>query len=768
MNTFEITIQRKSGDNWPIVVENSRSGELLPLRSEGSLELTTENFQQLISLLGQHKNYGTLIGKKLFRDDVRDAFVGALRESEEALRVLLFIEASDPELRTLHWQNLCAPIDGEWELLAINQRVPFSFYIPAITDRRFPAIGRRDLRALVLVSSPSNSQKYKLGNFDVEASVHSVKSALGEIPCDVLATVEGAIGLPTLDELCSQLSDRTKQYTLLHFVSHGRVMDDGETIVYWSKADNTLEAITATRLIDRLRSLRGAKGLPHLTFLCTCESASPDAEGSLGGLGQRLVRDLGMPAVVAMTEKVTIKTAEILAQNFYKQLKASGEVDSALHEATASLAERGDITVPALFSRLGGRLLFSDQLDRKLTNAEIHDGLERLEALIPQRAPTLQLTFETTAQKLETSLGADVAALSKKARQEREQLLEEVNNFCEEILDISFNALALGQQPPAYDPRCPFLGLYPFREENREFFFGREQIIAQLQEKLTEHNFLAVLGASGSGKSSVVLAGLIPALQKQERGLIVSYMTPSSNPLEQLQTHHSQVPGQPLILIIDQFEELFTLCTDELVRVNFIQKILTLAQQQKVVITMRADFWGECATYRNLKDVMEVRQKLIGPMDTAELRKAMEMQSAQVGLRFEAGLSNVILDDVQGEPGAMPLLQHALLELWKRRHGRWLLSGEYEAIGGVRMAISQTADDVYNTLSPPEQDQVKNIFIRLTRLDENALQGETRRDTRRRVLLEELVPVGGDPALIKELVNRLAGEGARLVVTSIV
>ncbi|MEH1839618.1 MAG: CHAT domain-containing protein [Nostoc sp.] len=767
MNTFEITIQRKSGDNWPIVVEHSQPGVLLPLRSEGNLCLTAEDFQHLTSLLGQVQDYGTLLGKALLRDEVRDGFIRALSQNKETLRVLLFIEAPDKELRTLRWERLCAPIDGDWQMLALNQRVPFCFYIPAITDRLFPAIGRRDLRALVLVASPWDSQKYKLDTFDVEATVKSVRLALGDIPTDVLATVDNAIGLPTLDELCAQLTDRTKQYTMLHFVSHGRVLDDGETLLYWSKADNTVEVVTATRLLERVRTLRGARGLPHFTFLCTCESASPDAEAGLGGLGQRLVRDLGMPAVVAMTEKVTIKTAQILAEKFYFQLRESGEVDSALHEATAFLAERGDVTVPALFSRLGGRPLFSDQLDRELTNAEIQYGLERLVQLLPERSPILKKRFTELAQQLENTLGADVTALSKPALQERSEVLEEINNFCEEILDLNFHALALGQQPPIYDSRCPFRGLYPFRVEDREFFFGREQLIVQLQQKLNEHNFLAVLGASGSGKSSVVLAGLIPMLEQLQPGVVTAYMTPSSNPIEQLQTTLSPVQGQSSILVIDQFEELFTLCTDETVRVTFIEKLLSLIPYQKVVITMRADFWGECATYRNLKDLMEARQKLIGPMDAAELRKAMEMQAAQVGLRFEPGLSNSILDDVQGEPGAMPLLQHALLEMWKRRHGRWLRCVEYEAIGGVNMAIAQTADDVYNSLSPSEQDQVKNIFIRLTRLDESALQGEKRRDTRRRVWLDELVPTGGDLANTKQLVRRLAGEGARLVVTSV-
>jgi energy-coupling factor transporter ATP-binding protein EcfA2 len=767
MNTFEITIQRKSGDSWPIVVEHTQPGLLLPLRLESNLCLTEENLQQLTSLQGQVRDYGTLLGKALLRDEVRDGFVRALSQNDETVRVLLFIEAVDKELRVLRWERLCAPIDGEWQMLILNQRVPFSFYIPAITDRLFPPIGRRDLRALVLVASPSDSQRYNLSTFDVEATVNSVRSALGDIPTDVLATVDGAIGLPTLDELCAQLTDRTKQYTMLHFVSHGRVMDDGETLLYWSKADNTVEAVTATRLLERLRPLRGARGLPHFTFLCACESASPEAEGALGGLAQRLVRDLGMPAVVAMTEKVTIKTAQVLTEKFYYQLRESGQVDSALHEAVASLAERGDVTVPALFSRLGGRPLFSDQLDRELTNAEIQYGLERLVNLLPERAPVLEKSFAELAQQLKSTLEADATALSKETLKEREQTLEEVNNLCEEILDLNFHALALGQQPPIYDSRCPFLGLYPFRVENHEFFFGREQLIAQLQEKLTEHNFLAVLGASGSGKSSVVLAGLIPLLQEKQPGLQLAYMTPSSNPIEKLRTSLSQVQTESSILVIDQFEELFTLCTDEAEKVTFIEKLLSLIPHQKVVITMRADFWGECAPYQNLKDLMEARQKLISPMDAGELRKAMEMQAAQVGLRFEAGLSNLILDDVQGEPGATPLLQHALLELWKRRHGRWLRAVEYEAIGGVNMAIAQTADNIYNSLSPLEQDQVKNIFIRLTRLDECALQGEKSRDTRRRVWLEELVPTGGDLATTKQLILQLAGEGARLVVTNV-
>ncbi|MDF5708527.1 MAG: hypothetical protein PUP90_12790 [Nostoc sp. S4] len=111
MNTFEINIQRKSGSNWPIVVEHSRPGELLSSRSEGILKLSPEDFEQLTSKLGQPKDYGIFLGQALFREEIRDAFVSALRNSQETLRVLLFIEAEDKELRTLRWERLCGNID---------------------------------------------------------------------------------------------------------------------------------------------------------------------------------------------------------------------------------------------------------------------------------------------------------------------------------------------------------------------------------------------------------------------------------------------------------------------------------------------------------------------------------------------------------------------------------------------------------------------------------------------------------------------------------
>src|SRR5919202_2771573 len=775
---FEITIQSKSGDSsWPIVVR-CKQPDGLTIHSKEIIELSQDDLNKLTQQQENEREYGTLLGKALFRGAVYDTFVRVLSKSSQdsVLRILLSIEAADNDsLKTLHWERLCAPIDadGSWHLLARNQRVPFSLYIPTIIDRRFPPIGRRDLRALVLVASPSNIGKFQLAPFDVEAVLSGVKEALGEIPYEVLANnVAGAIGPPTLQELSKQLTNAKKPYTLLHFVAHGKLLDNGETVLYWAKADNQVQPVTGEDFLAELKNIGNyQRSLPHFAFMCTCESADPRAEAGLCGLGQRLVRNLGMPAVVAMTRKVSVETGLALGQNFYRRLRQSGEVDTALQEATAGLGKRHDIAVPALFSRLGGRPLFSDRLDdRELTDEEIEYGIEKLRQLLKERAPqasVLKQRFEAQVKKLKNTRGTE----SNTAREERHQAIVELNNLSDQVLDLSFDALAaLGKEPPEYKAECPFPGLSSFGEKKyHKFFFGRDELIKDLQKELAKDNFLAVIGTSGSGKSSVVLAGLIPKLKEEEPSLQWAYMTPGKEPLKQLERRLERllkVSQQHSILVVDQFEEVFTLCEDKDNRVAFITKLLNLASERKVVITMRADFLGECTFYPELRKRIETRQKLVGPMEPAELITAMKMQADRGGLRFEPGLSHSILNDVQGEPGAMPLLQYALQELWKRRRGRWLCDEEYQAIGKVQQAIAKTADDFYNSLPAKKQEQIQNIFLRLTRLDKNAIQGEKRRDPRQRVELEDLVPSGSNLAETKKLVQQLAGEGVRLVVTS--
>jgi hypothetical protein len=791
MSTFEITIERETDQGWPVVVERTSPGSVLRLRSEGMFRLDAEAVQALRAAERTPQAYGTILGQALFRDAVRDAFARARAETadDDRLRVLLTVEAD--ALRGWRWERLGAPLANGWALLALTQEAPFSLYLPSLTDRRFPPLGRRDLRALIVASSPAGLARYRLQPFDAAAAVAGIRSALGDVPSDVLvtsdggATIDGTIGPATLDAMAERIT--AGAYTLLHFVGHGSVArgqnEPGETTLMLATADGNVDPVTGTQLLERLTRLRPRQGFPRFAFLAACETASAtaEAEGALGGLAQRLVRELGMPAVVAMTDKVTVVTATELASRFYRQLREHGQPDLALVEATAGLADRGDITVPALYSRLAGQSLFTDTRPlQDLSNAEIADGLGRAAPLLAERAPVLleaaetaagnRRGFTTLAEALRGLLGADPAALSADKRQERLSLLAEIDAICTEALDLGFAALALGDEPPAYDARRPFRGLHPFRAEDREFFFGRAELIAELQQRLATHPFLPVLGPSGSGKSSLVLAGLVPKLLDAGAGgetsplLHERDMRPGEDPLARLEELLTRLADSPGVVVVDQFEEVFTLCRDEGQRVAFFDRLLALTAERPVVLTMRADFWGECAPYTTLREAMEAHQRLIAPLPVSELRAVIEQQAGKVGLRFEADLAAMILDQVQGEPGAMPLLQYALSELWQRRHGRWLLASEYRTIGGVQGAIAQTAESVYASLSEPERERMRDIFVRLTRLDEEAPPGAERRDTRRRVALEELVPAGGDLAATKALVARLATAG--LVVTS--
>ncbi len=399
-----------------------------------------------------------------------------------------------------------------------------------------------------------------------------------------------------------------------------------------------------------------------------------------------------------------------------------------------------------------GNIYQTPEDDLPLSSDEIENGLTRFALYLPEHAPVLQDSFSFIAKKLRATLGADQNSLSPALKSQREDGVNRMKLMCMEVTDISFRAICLGQNPPPYDSRPPFLGLFAFRPEDREFFFGRDALVQKLVTRIKAHPFLAVLGASGSGKSSLVMAGLVPALEAQ-----MSYLTPSSTPLSQLLTAKESASSKT-VFVIDQFEELFTHPHDAAERADFIHALLELTKTNRVVVTMRADFWGEVAIYSDLKQAMQEHQELIAPMTVDELHSAMEKQAAVVGLRFDPTLSDTILAEVKGEPGAMPLLQHALWELWNRRHGLWIKAEEYQAFGGVKQAIASTAEEVYASCSDFERARVRDIFLRLTRLDDS---GEGR-DTRRRVLIEELIPVNSDSSVTINLLNKLAD--ARLIV----
>src|SRR5262245_19134824 len=298
---------------------------------------------------------------------------------------------------------------------------------------------------------------------------------------------------------------------------------------------------------------------------------------------------------------------------------------------------------------------------------------------------------------------------------------------------------------PSRAAECPYRGLMAFGSEDGDLFFGREDVVAVILDRVLASGFLAVVGASGSGKSSLVQAGLVPAYRRARSGPVL-VTTPAE--------FWRSLPDSPSLLVVDQLEEVFTQYPEE--AAGFIDALMDLVETGSTVVvtTLRADFYGRCADHPRLAAALSANQLLLGPMQSDELRRAIESPARAAGLRLEAGLVDAVLADIDGEPGALPLLSHALYESWARRDGRVLTLAGYREAGGVRGAIARTAEEVFVDCSPLEQTLMRRMFLRLTEL------GDATEDTRRRVPLAELVPEGDAEAA--SVVDRLAS--SRLLV----
>ncbi|MGW6929787.1 nSTAND1 domain-containing NTPase [Lentzea sp. NPDC054927] len=319
------------------------------------------------------------------------------------------------------------------------------------------------------------------------------------------------------------------------------------------------------------------------------------------------------------------------------------------------------------------------------------------------------------------------------------------------------------------EEQAPYLGLASFQPESADRFFGRERIVAELERRLASRRFLAVVGASGCGKSSLLRAGLIPALPGTTR---VVLLTPGAKPLQELAIRlagfagadvggdleavvRQELAGLPpeaeIVFIVDQFEEVFTLCSDDRERDLFIDALLTVAgrgdSRARVVLGVRADFYGRCAEHAGLVAAMQDAELLVGPMTPDELTSAITQPAARCGVVLEKALTTAVLEDVAGQAGSLPLLSHALLETWRHRRGSSLTLAGYVATGGVRGAVAQTADRAYAALDRDQQLAARRILLRLI------VPGEDTEDTRRRVSRAEFDDDPHTTAALDELVR---------------
>ena len=338
---------------------------------------------------------------------------------------------------------------------------------------------------------------------------------------------------------------------------------------------------------------------------------------------------------------------------------------------------------------------------------------------------------------------------------------------------------------PAGAP-APYRGLKSFQPEDAEWFYGRRRLTDVLLENLRgcyqRGGLLAVAGPSGSGKSSLLRAGLIPKLRAGALGIPgagewpLVLMTPGATPARELSGRLAAVaddaPGQRVVIVVDQFEEIFTSCDGENERVAFIRALRAAADHEResaalVVIGFRADFYPHALQYPELVSALQSRQVLVGPMTEEELRSAITGPARQAGLGIEDGLVEVLLRDLAPaashlEPsaahdaGALPLLSHALLATWERSRGGRLTVADYRNSGGISGAVAASAEEVYAEITPGQQELARRIFTRLVHVSDAAAS------TRRRVPRSELLDLRADAQAVLDafIEKRLITAGA--------
>jgi DNA-binding SARP family transcriptional activator/WD40 repeat protein len=311
---------------------------------------------------------------------------------------------------------------------------------------------------------------------------------------------------------------------------------------------------------------------------------------------------------------------------------------------------------------------------------------------------------------------------------------------------------------------CPFKGLAFFDRADADYFFGRERLVSDLMARLVESTLVGILGPSGIGKSSLLRAGVLPALSggvlPGSCGWRQLLIRPGEHPCAELRralggdppgrSLERLSPGERIVVAVDQFEELFTVCQLEAERAAFLEELVAMArdaeQRALVLVALRADFYGRVASYPSFGELLTGSHLLVGPMDRGELARAIEQPAARAGLELEHGLADALVSDVAGEPGGLPLLSTTLLELWREREGRALRYGAYRASGGVHGAVARLAEAAYAQLGETERRIARGVMLRLAGGEDGTL-------ARRRVPLREMERVDGAGPVVAALTD---------------
>ena len=388
-------------------------------------------------------------------------------------------------------------------------------------------------------------------------------------------------------------------------------------------------------------------------------------------------------------------------------------------------------------------------LDAVIARALAKDPEERYESCRELAQAALAVTLDEASRRL-----AEVASRAAVGRIDLDEVEAELEGKVFDLQLVREQArLLAGAATPTKIGVCPFKGLASFESADADYFFGREGLVAELVARLVGARLLGILGPSGSGKSSVLRAGLLPALAggvlPGSGGWRRLLLRPGEHPLEELrrvllsgardplaEALDALPPEGRLLLAVDQLEELFTACSSEDERTSFCDALASAAAdphgRAMVVVALRADFYGRFAAYPALSELLGANQVLVGQMQASELRRAVELPARRVGLAVEPELVDALVDDVEGEPGALPLLSTALLELWQKRELNTLTLAAYHESGGVHGAVARLAEGTYARIPDDHKPIARAIMLRLVG------ESEAHEPVRRRAPLAEL------------------------------
>lgn len=456
----------------------------------------------------------------------------------------------------------------------------------------------------------------------------------------------------------------------------------------------------------------------------------------------------------------------------------------------------------------------------ELWQNEIYRGIERSEFVIycmsPASVESVWCNKEIAAAREQNKLIIPIMVVDSYEDLQKSEALNWILNVhfisfvnrYEQAYTELLNALP-GSRPVGvydeFDPESaqnPFKGLEAFQQTDAHFFFGRERMIQRGLKRMQETRFLAFVGASGSGKSSLVRAGILPALRDGKIPASETWrtalFTPGPRPMEALATRiipyleedntrtmervikniqdlgiakqyvDDMLKDAPkesrLLIVIDQFEEVFTRASDAEAK-PFIDILVKAAASTEVrlqfVLTMRADFFGSLSRYPALAQLFEQENMIIvTEMTAANIRRAIEGPVQAVGLKYEDGLVDRILDDVRSQPGSLPLLQYALRQLFDKRQGAVLTHEAYDEVGGVRRALAQHAEEIYSKLTDAQQETTRRLLLRLIEV------GDSGEATRRKVARAELQFDDIEDSHVDEVIDILTAADSRLLIAS--